>query len=896
MADDLRALFSSNDASSFDTDEAFTNRGHQWAIVAAAIEEHLQRLADPAFDVEDLERPRANLVVFHGVGGVGKSTLMRKLEAALTTDDARPPQWGAPAWTRRLLPIRIDLARSASTGADFERVILTIRLALAGELGRALPSFDVALRQYWEHTHPGEPLDEYIRRGGLAGRFSAMLPQQMQSAVSEVAGALELPGLVGSAAGQVTAALVKALRARREHAVALAGASRTAALLEATPDLEALSYYSHLLAWDLSRLPAKKSVVPVVLLDTWEDTADRHRDLERLLQRLVWLLPNALFVISGRNRLQWGDPALHGQLDWTGPFAWPGIDAPTPSLVAHARTTVPGGRQHLIGDLSAEDCDAHLARRLVKDGQPLIGADVRAVITARSHGLPLHLDLAVSRFLEIRRTGRTPVPADFDHTFPGLLARVLSDLTPEERHVLRSVSLLDAFNLDLATQAAGFTHQAPARRLVDRPLVTHNPYALWPHHLHAAIRTAVHDDTHSEDRWAPAEWHQAAARALAALGDQWRSAASLGPSRMLLVACLRQALRLARDYRLTDLGWLTDAAFAYTSDSVWEPLAPPPGPDGNDPGLDTPADALAELLTAIARRQREHRSRTIDRLTAVLDSHLLPAELTQMALYYRAKAYKDLDRTGDARTGMQEVADAGGRFAPQARRGLANLARIGGDFPTALAAVPTLGWKGRHYRVLGDIHWPHGNIDEAITAFEAARAEAEQHDAAGERAMAQVRLALATSFSDPVRADDELALAHQLLDGLDQRANTLLAQIAALIKDAGTDRDIVDRAHALQAEATTAGLPYLTRYLELGLALHHAVRGTTVELAATIGRLHELTGGGDFGFFTDIAHFMADLPLPEPGSRTRWLDGEPAVRERWHTLLAARRAYVHAPS
>ncbi|WP_263868324.1 hypothetical protein [Streptomyces sichuanensis] len=30
------------------------------------------------------------------------------------------------------------------------------------------------------------------------------------------------------------------------------------------------------------------------------------------------------------------------------------------------------------------------------------------MITARSHGLPLHLDLAIARFLELRRTGRTP--------------------------------------------------------------------------------------------------------------------------------------------------------------------------------------------------------------------------------------------------------------------------------------------------------------------------------------------------------------------------------------------------------------------------------------------------------------------------------------------------------
>ncbi|MFF2404446.1 hypothetical protein [Streptomyces goshikiensis] len=71
---------------------------------------------------------------------------------------------------------------------------------------------------------------------------------------------------------------------------------------------------------------------------------------------------------------------------------------------------MPSGRQHLIGDLSPEDCEDHLARRLVQDGQPLIAADIRTAITARSHGLPLHLDLAASRFLEIRRTAAPPPP------------------------------------------------------------------------------------------------------------------------------------------------------------------------------------------------------------------------------------------------------------------------------------------------------------------------------------------------------------------------------------------------------------------------------------------------------------------------------------------------------
>lgn len=137
-------------------------------------------------------------------------------------------------------------------------------------------------------------------------------------------------------------------------------------------------------------------------------------------------MPNCFFVISGRSRLQWADLALHGQLDHTGPAAWPGLaTVPGPGPVPPPRHGTPGGRQHLVGDLSPKTA------------------------------------------------------------------------------------------------------------------------------------TAI----------SPAAWSRTA-----------------GPSS----------------------------------------------------ALDTPADALAELLTAITRRQHEHRWRTADRLTAVLDTGLLPAELTEMALYYRA--------------------------------------------------------------------------------------------------------------------------------------------------------------------------------------------------------------------------------------------------------------------
>ncbi|MEV0479697.1 ATP/GTP-binding protein [Streptomyces sp. NPDC050508] len=882
---DLRALFGSNDHR-VGADEAFTNREDQWRIFVSALDGHLQHVSAAGFDAADLEAPRRNLLVFHGVGGIGKSTLSRRLEAALANAEHRPAHWGEPVWHGpRIVPLRLDLARSANT--DFERVVVMIRLSIAAAVGRPMPAFDIALRRYWDHRHPGEPLEEYLRRDGLLTRFGQALPQQMQAALGEVAQGLALPGMLGSAVGQLTGALVRALREHRRSVSALAGCARLADLLEADTDLEALSYYPHLLAWELARLPDRKQIAPVVLLDTFEDIGDRtHRDMERLLQHVVWLMPNVFFVVTGRNRLQWADPALHGQLDWTGPAAWPGLadrGLPTP----RATPADPGSRhQILIGNFSDEDRQNYLTHRLTTDGRPLIDPTLRRVIAERSHGLPLYLDLAAMRFLEIRRNGLTPQPADFDGDFPALIARTLTDLTPDERHVLRSVSLLDAFDIPLATATAGISRDAPVLRLLERPFIRHTTTSLWPYHLHALIRSTLRtaEDT-TDDRWSPRDWRNAAERAHSAIGRQW--AGHTGPGRRLLIACLRQGLALASEFRL-DLGWLTEAAWQYVSDSVWEPVTPAPRDTGDETRPQTPADALVELLTALGRRQHEHRRSTATRLAAVIDAGLLPEELEQMALYYLAKAHRDLGNSVASRTGMQQVADGGGRLAPAARRGLAHLARLAGDFPTALTVAQNLGWAGRQNRVLGDIHWPQGDITQAAENYEQARNDAEQRGIAGERATAQAHRALALAFADPTTADSEIALAHHLLTDLTLHATSLTVHIAGLIRDAGHSTHIDERAQALRAEIETAGLASLLPLLELAVCFHHAVRADEELLAAAIHRLRRLTNDGDHAHLADIACFMGNRPLTPAASPVRWLESEETVRRRWRTLVTQR--------
>ncbi|MFJ2900222.1 hypothetical protein ACIO87_35780 [Streptomyces sp. NPDC087218] len=79
-------------------------------------------------------------------------------------------------------------------------------------------------------------------------------------------------------------------------------------------------------------------------------------------------------------------------------------------------------------------------------------------------------------------------------------------------------------------------------------------------------------------------------------------------------------------------------------------------------------------------------------------------------------------------------------------------------------------------------------------------------------------------------------------------------------------------------------MPFLHRFVELALAFHHTVRDEDQDLAATIGRLRTLTATGDFAYFTDIAHHMADLPLPGP-STTRWTKPEHEVRTAWRGLV-----------
>ncbi|MFF7986074.1 hypothetical protein ACFZDK_44400 [Streptomyces sp. NPDC007901] len=169
-------------------------------------------------------------------------------------------------------------------------------------------------------------------------------------------------------------------------------------------------------------------------------------------------------------------------------------------------------------------------------------------------------------------------------------------------------------------------------------------------------------------------------------------------------------------------------------------------------------------------------------------------------------------------------------------------------------------------------------VPRAAAAYEAHRAEAEHFGYVGERAIAPAHRAWAPAFTDPGVADDELDLARRLLTGHDERATTLTAQIAVLVRVAGTrDTDVENHAQRLRTQIHNAGIRAAQTSLELALGFHHAVCGNPGQVEDVLARLQVLTHGGDYAYYIDLVSFMAGLPLasgrPDP---PLWLDGRQA--------------------
>lgn len=113
-------------------------------------------------------RHRRHVLTFHGLSGIGKTELSRRLERWLRGElDKEPCEWHKPPPIDRLVrTVRFDFHGS---NIDAVGLVLRLRAALAGPQ-TSFPAFDVGLAAWWANAHPGEQVPDLPIPGGWSLR------------------------------------------------------------------------------------------------------------------------------------------------------------------------------------------------------------------------------------------------------------------------------------------------------------------------------------------------------------------------------------------------------------------------------------------------------------------------------------------------------------------------------------------------------------------------------------------------------------------------------------------------------------------------------------------------------------------------------------------------------
>jgi tetratricopeptide (TPR) repeat protein len=364
------------------------------------------------------KQPQDNRVlVFYGDGGIGKTTLLQKLEQLHCQ---RCPQ---------ALMGRLDLAGADTTPPDLllyrlRRLFPTI----------PFPSFSLALAEYGRRFHPeqvyGSDRKELLQG---AGPYADVLAGGL-----EVLGQLSGVWLAVStmkAAATAQRQLSDWVQRRAEPWLQRSQSYSEEQLLDQLPRQWARDFRQALssqLEQDWDDAITYSGPPPLIALDTYETlwhsgmgkSGRRREPRERWLVDLVSELPEVLWLIGGRDRLSWEEGYDQG---WS-----------------------EACEQHLIGQLSEEDARSFLAKRGIKE--PAIVEK----ILRQAAGVPFYLELETQLYDKTPAAERTPEV--FGGSQREQIERLLTHLDASERATLKLLAAFGIWDRELFSQAV--THFA----------------------------------------------------------------------------------------------------------------------------------------------------------------------------------------------------------------------------------------------------------------------------------------------------------------------------------------------------------------------------------------------------------------------------------------------------
>lgn len=695
---DLDRLFDRRQDSLIKVEDVFVDRADHIDAFDATIE----NMQDRKFSAATAPPQRQNVLVYYGLGGIGKSTLSRHLEdrflAQPKSDDLK----------RIICRLNLD----DPSLLEFETALLLIRCAV-GEGLRSCPAFDLAFSAYWEQRHPGLSLKDFLDRNSALHRFNRSfdISKQLDDTLNALLGGIPLGGL----ARKTTTTLGTRLRDKVRRDRLLDGCLGFRQILEAESPSDMLPFLPALLSWDITEA-RRKRICLVVFIDTFERVDELRREpggVEDSFARMMYLLPNVLFVISGRNRLTWGDkrqPAIH----YSGPNYWPALASPP-------RHPFSSMQQQLLG-LGDEYSRSFVELRLTCDGEPAIPPDIREVIVGASGGVPLYLELSAEYFDQLATGSRSPRAEWFGGTFPEMVTRVMRDLTPTERALLRAASLLDRFDPQLLRAAVPEVRDAAVNRFIARPLIKPEDNGWLRHSLDDYIRLAVRRHDHeTDDPWSAGEWASAASQMLTSLEERLRGDRQ-EPStadRARLTQGFKTAGLLTVSVRAVP-DWLYDTAYALRLQQLTTALS---SSENWAAEAGEPTEAFSLACRGVAQRTLGNRQRSVELLERAAAHPAVTPYGRLFANHRLAKALEEVGRYRDAETLVAQVASQPSALQEIAQKDLAWIRWIRGNGKALLKwSLPNrssaVGYRrAQALDLLGQLYLTQGQFEAAEACY-----------------------------------------------------------------------------------------------------------------------------------------------------------------------------------
>lgn len=531
--------------------KAFADRIPQSEAIAASLVFHAERAAG------DLPRLRArrNVLVFYGMGGIGKTTLSSRLESWINGTLRDHGDWGSPPVLDHLVTGRWELNNSQGN-LSAPRLLIALRDTM-GKSRRSWPAFDTAFAAYFTSIRPGEPLPEMAGGGSPVESGVVGLAQDTFQDLQDFGADLDLDytNLVGGIGGGLLKSAIKVLKiAARRHKAFQHASPYLEPLLEVcsrepSPENvmpELVPRIMSMLTLDMNAIPSSARPVPVVFVDHFEKLQTPGRRLgEQLLNACIQALPGVLFVVSGRNRMDWDSPGRH-DLPSSGSATWPGL----------ALGVEQDPRQHLVGSLSDDDTRSAVLERAALEGIDLAPEVVEAVVAA-TKGWPIHMDAVATYIRNVVAEGRPVRVEDVQGDLTQVVELLVEDLPADETKALQACCLLPFFDLALAA-AVGNVDEGSIVRFTARALIFKTSGETYPFRVHDCVRDAVKAaGPHATGGWARGDWLAAARRGLAHAQERFEAAKAEDDDRGM-VRAIGLGVRICHDYEIWE-EWLTKA-------------------------------------------------------------------------------------------------------------------------------------------------------------------------------------------------------------------------------------------------------------------------------------------------------------------------------------------------